>query len=91
MCGSVFHRDLKMLVSYDDGLAGFDHVELRQALQDLAQRLLAQRGVVPSPPPAALFLTLLAARRLPTCGGREQNVTCISYLCWCVFKVANIS
>lgn len=58
-------------MSYDDGLAGFDHVELRQALQDLAQRLLVQRGLVPSPAAAPLFLALLAARQLLTCGGKE--------------------
>lgn len=59
-------------MSYDDGLAGFDHVELRQALQDLAQRLLVQRRLVPSPAAAAapLFLALLAARQLLTCGGK---------------------
>lgn len=68
-----------VLVSYDDGLAGFDHVELRQAVQDLSQRLLAQRGLVPSPATATLFLALLAARRLPTCGGKEHNVTGFSY------------
>lgn len=65
-------------VSYDDGLSGFDHAELRQTLQDLADRLFAQRSALPSSASvfaaaALLLLALLGARQFTACQGNGQS------------------